>query len=147
MKLTEAELAIVGLLIVYVAFFTHPPPPLLRKAFASPVGHAVALGGILYVIVYQSFIIGLFLALAYIMTNSRVTEYMTDSSTPKKDEEEKDQPSSSGVPPPAVTGALASLMKKGDTRLPQESQKKGKATPKMPETTPPKALEHFSSLY
>ena len=93
----------------------------------------------------------MFLALAYIMTNSRVTEYMTDSPSEKPKKEETQQPTSSGVPPPAVTGALASLMQKGDTRLPQESQKKGKATPKMPGTTPPKAsqpksLEHFSSF-
>ena len=155
MKLTESELVLVGLLIVYIAFLTHPPPPFLVQAFESPVGHAIALGGILYVTMYQSFIIGIFLAIAYVMTNSRVTEYMTSPTPDKKGgkgkREDFEQPTSSGVPPPAVTGALQSLLKKGDTRLPQEAQKKGKAASKAPEVTPPKAsssksLEHFSSF-
>jgi hypothetical protein len=155
MKLTESELVLVGLLIVYIAFFTHPPPLPIVQAFESPVGHAVALGGILYVTMYQSFITGIFLAIAYVMTNSRVTEYMTNPSSDKKGgkgkREDFEQPTSSGVPPPAITGALQSLLKKGDTRLPQESQKKGKATPKAPETSAPKAsapktLEHFGGF-
>lgn len=151
MKLNEAELVLVGLIILYIAFFTHPPPPLLVEAFKSPVGHALALGGILYVIAYQSFIIGLFLALAYVMTNCHFTEYMTDTPSSKKEtKKEKEQPTSSGIPPPAVTGVIESLMKKGD-RLPQHSSKKGDTLTKPEESAPPKAshsksLEHFGNF-
>ena len=151
MKLTQPELILVGLLIVYIAFFTHPVPQFISKALMSPVGHAIALGGILYMSVYQSLIVGVFLAIAYVMSTSKVTEYMHNPPPAHKKEEEPKQPSSSGVPSPAVTGALASLLKKGDTRLPQTAQKKGSTTQKPLETTKPKAsqsksLEHFASF-
>ena len=146
MKLTEAELVLVGLLIVYIAFFTHPVPKFLAEVFQSPVGHAVALGGILYTTVYQSLIVGVFMAIAYVMSNTQVTEYMEN---PKKSE--PTQPKSEGVHPPAVTGAIASLLKKGDTRLPAHSSKKGSPVPKAPESKAPvgshaKSIEHFSGF-
>jgi hypothetical protein len=73
MNLKESELVLVGLLIVYVAFFTNPVPQFLESLFASPVGHAFALAGILYVISCQSLIVGVFLAIAYVMTTKHVT--------------------------------------------------------------------------
>jgi hypothetical protein len=146
MKLTSAELIISGLLIVYVAFFTHPAPDHLTNLLASPVGHVFALGGIMYITVYQSLIVGIFLGIAYLMTAQQVTEYMEN---PKKEEESK--PSASGVPPPAIHGAIASLLQKGDTRLPSHSSKKGKPVEKpvevkAPKPTPTKAHETFASF-
>jgi hypothetical protein len=146
MKLTQEELVLVGLLIVYIAFFTHPVPKFLAEVFRSPVGHAVALGGILYVTVYQSLIVGVFMAIAYVMSNSQVTEYMEN---PKQ--VEPPQPKSEGVHPPAVTGAIASLLKKGDTRPPSHSSKKGVNVPKPPETKEvkpkaPSSHENFSNF-
>jgi hypothetical protein len=148
MKLTSAELVLTGLLIVYIAFFTHPAPEHLTNLLSSPVGHALALTGILYVTVYQSLIVGIFLGISYLMTAQQVTEYM-ENPAPKK--EEPAQPSVSGVHPPAVQGAIAALMKKGDTRLPMESNKKGKPVEKPTETkapkpTPTKAHETFASF-
>jgi len=148
MKLTSAELVLTGLLIVYIAFFTHPAPEHLTNLLSSPVGHALALTGILYVTVYHSLIVGIFLGISYLMTAQQVTEYM-ENPAPKK--EEPAQPSSSGVHPPAVQGAIAALMKKGDTRLPMHSNKKGKpvekpAETKAPKPTPTKAHETFASF-
>jgi hypothetical protein len=122
MKLSRNELVLVVLVILYVAFFTHPPPSHFVNLLESPVGHAVALLGIFYVTVYQSLILGIFLGVAYIMTAKHVTEYMDPKEQAPKKEEPK-QPTANGVPPPAVTGAMKSLLQKGDTRLPQAAGK------------------------
>ena len=122
MKLSRNELVLVVLIILYVAFFTHPPPSHITNFLETPVGHAVALLGIFYVTVYQSLIVGIFLGVAYIMTAKNVTEYMDPKEQAPKKEEPK-QPTASGIPPPAVTGALKSLLQKGDNRLPQAAGK------------------------
>lgn len=147
MRLSQTELIVVGLVIVYIAFFCHPPPSHIKDLLASPVGHGLALLAILYVTVYQSLIVGVFLGIAYVMTATSVTEYLD-----AKDQKPKDapkQPTSSGVPSPALTGALASLLKKGDVRLPQKT---GKSDTTKPHTTspvkptPPSKIEHFASF-
>lgn len=148
MKLSRTELGIVAVVIIYVAFFTHPPPSHITNFLESPIGHIVALIGILYVVVYQSLIVGIFLGIAYMMTVNSVTEYLDPKEqTPKV--EEKKQPTSSGVPPPAVTGAMASMLKKGDVRLPQAQGKNAKNKPVSvtpPKPTPPKTVENFASF-
>jgi hypothetical protein len=147
MRLSDAELGSLGLLIVYIAFFTHPPPAHLKDFLSSPVGHALALMGVLYTSVYVSLIVGVFLGIAYVMTAQSVTEYMdpTEQSAPKKEA----APQSSGVPPPAVTGALKALLQKGDTRLPQSAGKSETTKPPSvapPKATPPAKIEHFASF-
>lgn len=137
MKLTRIEMGLVALIIAYIAFFTHPAPSHFVNLLETPVGHALALLGVLYVTVYQSFIVGIFLGIAYIMTARNVTEYMDEKEqTPEPKKEEKKQPTANGIPPPAVTGAVKSMMKKGDTRLPQAQGKS--VTSKPSTTTPPK---------
>lgn len=143
MKLSQVELILVVLVIVYVAFFTHPVPQFITAVFKSPVGHALALGAILYVTVYESLVVAIFLAIAYIMTNTQVTEYMEAKPEPA-------QPSSSGVPMPEMKSMIEKLIK-GDTRLPQVSQKKGAEVKKLGESVPPKgshpkSLETFASF-
>ena len=158
MRLTQAELGVVVLIIGYVAFFTHPPPSHLADFLSTPVGKIIALVGVLYVTVYQSLIVGVFLAIAYIMSAGVMTEYLDPKEqSPKK--EEPAQPTSKGVPPPDVKGALATLLKaqtgpafKGDNRLPTGGQKKGSAPPPAaktataPKPTPPKTIETFASF-
>lgn len=146
MRLSDTELISVGLLIVYIAFFTHPPPAHLKDFLSSPVGHGLALLGVLYTTVYVSLIVGVFLAIAYVMTAQSVTEYLdpAEQQAPKKD-----APTSSGVPPPAITGALKALLQKGDTRLPQSAGKSSTAKPPAiatPKATPPAKIEHFASF-
>jgi hypothetical protein len=151
MKLSQVELILVVLVIVYVAFFTHPVPQFITALFKSPVGHALALGAILYVTVYESLVVAIFLAIAYIMTNTQVTEYMEAKPAAKPEAKpEPAQPSSSGVPMPEMKSMIEKMIK-GDTRLPQVSQKKGAEVKKVGETAPPKgshpkSLETFASF-
>jgi hypothetical protein len=137
MRLSQAELVLVAVIIGYIAFFTHPPPSHITNLLETPIGHVVVLLGILYVTVYQSLIVGVFLGIAYLMTSPRVTEYMDEKQQTPKGPETPSQPKSAGVPPPAVTGVLGSSMKKkGDTRLPQAQGKS--VTAKPTEVVPPK---------
>jgi hypothetical protein len=158
MRVTQAELVIVALLIGYVAFYTHPAPKHLQDFLSTPVGNVIALGGILYVTVYQSLVVGVFIAIAYIMTVNAVTEYL-DPKEQKPAVPHPEQPKSAGVAPPEVNGALKALLKgtnkpafKGDNRLPQVAQKKGTApvhsTPPVapPKASPPKTVETFASF-
>ena len=149
MRVSTNELIAVGLVILYIAFATHPPPPHIKDFLSGTVGQIVSLVAILVITVHQSLIVGVFLAIAYVMTVGSVTEYMdVKEQTPPK--EEPKQPKASGIPPPAVTGAMASLVK-GDVRLPQTSTKKGTSVPKPPVTTEVKptaktGTEHFASF-
>lgn len=139
MKLTRNELIVVGVIILYVAFFTHPAPSHITNFLETPIGHIVALLGVAYVLVYQSFIVGLFLGIAYIMTARNVTEYLDEKEQKPKEEEKKSEESkvsASGIPPPAVTGSMKDLLSKGDTRLPQTAGKS--STEKPAETETPK---------
>ena len=116
MKLSQTELVVVGLLIAYVAFFSHPPPAHIRDLLSSPVGHAILLLGIVYLVVYKSLIIGIFAGIAYVMTAANTTEYL----------EEDEQKATTTTPPaapavpaaPASSKALTDILKdlqKGDT--------------------------------
>jgi hypothetical protein len=155
MRVSQVELAIVALLIGYVAFYTHPAPRHLQDFLSSPVGTVVALCGILAVAVYKSLIVGVFLAIAFVMTVNGVTEYMD----PKEQSAPPAQPKSAGVANPEMAGALKSLLAgvnkpafKGDNRLPTVAQKKGSpplhSTPPVapPKSSNPKSLEHFASF-
>ncbi len=155
MKLTQAELILIAVIIGYIAFFTHPPPSHITNLLETPVGHIVALLGILYVTVYKSLLVGVFLGIAYIMTSHRVTEYMDEKEQKPKGPETPAQPKSTGVPPPAVSGMVGqSMRKKGDTRLPQAQGKSN--TMKPTEVVPPKpaapppttksGVEHFAAF-
>jgi MFS superfamily sulfate permease-like transporter len=155
MRVSSVELGVVALIIGYIAFYTHPVPKHLQDLLSSPVGNVIVLGMILFVTVYHSLIVGVFLAIAFIMSVNTVTEYLDpNEQTPKMAE----QPKSAGVSPPEVSGALKALLKgtklsasKGD-RLPLAAQKKGTSilhsTP--PATAPkgsaPKAIETFASF-
>jgi hypothetical protein len=148
MKLSAFELGGIGLLIVYVAFFTHPPPALVTSLLSTPVGHGVVLLLVLYLAVYHSMILGLFLGIAYIMSSSNTIEYLDakEQSLPKK---EKPQPKASGIPPAAITGMLSAMTgkKKGDTRIPQTQGKDDTTKPTLhtpPKPAAPEKIENFS---
>jgi hypothetical protein len=134
MKDKQKELLVVGAIIAYIAFFTHPAPSHISNLLESPVGHGFFLIAILYVFMYHSQIIALFLGIAYIMTARSVTEYLDPKEQTPATEEKKT--TSAGVPPPATTDAIKNMLKKGDTRLPQKAGKS--ETTKPAEPTPPK---------
>jgi hypothetical protein len=133
MKLSTTELVVVGLLIVYVAFFTHPPPSHIKDFLGSPVGHALFLAVVLYVAAYKSLIVGVFMGIAYIMTAKSVTEYLdpTDQKPPAK---KPAQPKTAGVPEPVVADLIKDIMQKGDK--PAHHAKAGKSV-----TAPPPATQ------
>jgi len=151
MKLSTTELVVVGLLIVYVAFFTHPPPSHIKDFLGSPVGHALFLAGILYVTAYKSLIVGVFLGIAYLMTAKSVTEYLdpTEQKPDVKKPDSKPKPKSNAIPEPVVANLIKDIMKKGDK--PAHHAKAGKSETKPPPATElpkpanPKALEKFAS--
>jgi len=140
MRVSQNELILVVLLIAYSAFFTHPAPRHLKDFLCSPVGKALGLLGVLYVTVYQSLIVGVFLAIAYMLTAGSVTEYLDEKEQKPK---EPEQPKTSGVPKPAVSRAL------GDMRLPQKAGKDVKTKPETslkPKPMSDKITEHFASF-
>lgn len=153
MRVSSVELGIVALLIGYVAFYTHPAPSHLKDFLSSPVGTVIALLGIFGVAVYRSLIVGVFLAIAFVMTVRSVTEYLDE----KDQTPEKAQPSNK-APAPEAVGALMKMLgktpeHKGD-RLESQHQKKGTApAPKVPAVTNPKpntpnlkTMETFASF-
>jgi hypothetical protein len=134
MKLSQIELVSVGLIILYVAFFSHPPPSHIKDFLSSPVGHAVSLVAILYVTVYKSLIVGVFLGIAYVMTAASTTEYLDEKEQKPK---EKDQPKSAGVPAP--TTSLKDIMgklQKGDSLAHKAVSGKSDTAPPPATTTP-----------
>ena len=147
MKLSSVELGGVALLIVYIAFFTHPPPSLVSSLLSSPIGHGVVLLGILYVVMCHSQILALFLGIAYVMSSTTTLEYLD----PKEQKPTPPQPKANGIPPAAVSGMLAALTgkKKGDARLPQSHGKASHTKPAAPTHAKPAApakIENFSSF-
>jgi hypothetical protein len=144
MKLSTTELVVVGLLIVYIAFFTHPPPSHIKDFLGSPVGHALVLAVILWVAAYKSLIVGVFLGIAYLMTAKSVTEYL-DPSQQKPASKKPAQPKSSGVPEPVVADLIKDIMQKGDK--PAHHAKAGKSvTAPPPATETPKPAAATSSI-
>jgi hypothetical protein len=143
MKLSSPEVISVVIIIAYIAFFTRPPPYPLTFLLSNPVGHGLALLGIMYVTAYRSLIVGVFLGLAYIMTVKRVTEYLdeedqTPTPTPKV---AAPQPMAEGVPKPAIKGVVGRLPSKAGSAVTE----KPKAM-KAPSGMAPKRVEHFASF-
>ena len=145
------EIILVGLLIVYLAFFSNPPPSFISTHLDNPVGKVVALLAVLYVTVYQSLIVGVFLAVAFMMSVSKITEYMEN---PEKEKEQTKQPSSNMGSMAEAKDIIKSMMKKGD-KLPSAQGKSvtapppAKLKPKPATPTPPKGkagIEKFASF-
>lgn len=135
MKLSQTELIVVGLLIVFIAFFTNPPPSHIKDFLSSPVGHVVLLAGIVYVTVYKSLVIGVFAGIAYLMLAARTTEYLDP-----EEQKPKEKKVSSGVSAPKISlsDILASAkLPKGDTVAHTAVAGKSVTTPP-PATTAPK---------
>jgi hypothetical protein len=150
MKLNQIEMISVGALIVYVAFFTHPPPRFVSAVLEHPVGQALVLSGILYVSLKKSLAVGLFLAIAYLTSSFPTLEYLDEKDQkPKKKEEE--QPSS-GAPKVDMktVGKLASILAGPGGKLPTEKGKDVKEPPasqtKVKPHTDPKVTEKFSQF-
>jgi len=151
------EVGLTALIICYIAFYTHPVPNFVTLVLSSPVGSVGALVFIMLITVYVSLPVGIFLAIAYLVSVGQVTEYL-DPKEQKPKVAPKPQPKSNGVSPSEAQGVLKALTAnlgkpafKGDTKLPSEAHKKGTHDPKpveksVPKATPAKTLEHFASF-
>lgn len=143
MRVSSNEWIVLVVIIGYIAFFTHPPPSHIQDFLNTPIGHIISLLAIAYVLVYKSFISGLFLAVAYVMTVNSVTEYMENKKETKEEEPKKEQPKSNGVPPPAVTGVVQSKLSQRPSPTGPKSGVEGQQTnkpsvTKAPAPAPPK---------
>jgi hypothetical protein len=81
MRLSQTELLGSAAVLVYIVFFALHPPLAIRDALSSPVGLAVAFGGSLLVMLYQSKIVGGLLILGLLLTMTKVTEHLTTQET------------------------------------------------------------------
>ena len=149
MKITP-EYLVMASIIVYIAFFTHPPPLFIALMLKSPVGQGIAL-----VLVLLTFMrnqpIGMLLGVAYLVSSYPVLEYLdaTEQGPAKK------QPTSAGVPTPQVKDMkeLTELMKMIPGKGEKIPQGKGKDETKPPPETNQvkpsdtgKVTEKFSSF-
>lgn len=80
MKLSkQTEWIVVGVLIIYIAFFQ--PMPVLRDMMSTSVGKAVALAAVVYVWKYVSAIVALLLAVAVVRCMGNVWEMFSGAET------------------------------------------------------------------
>ena len=146
MRLQPFELGLVVLVIGYIAFYTNPPPRHISDFVSSPVGSVVSLLSVLYVATYQSLVVGVFLALAYIMTVKRLTEYLENPSTAditKLAEMVKNAENLSKATEPDKGGRLESVSQKKGTPPPVLPTP---AIPSVPKPDSGKVEEHFGSF-
>ena len=140
MKFTEVEYVALGAIILYVAFFTHPPPAFVQHLLSTPFGHMGMLLAIVFVCMKLNLVVGLLLGIAYLLSANPTLEYFDDPKKKKEEKkEEKPQPTS-GAPEPDIKGALGKLMAmqgKDVTKAPPPVN-----VPKP--TVPPKTTEHFA---
>lgn len=144
MKITPETLVVSGL-IVYIAFFTHPPPKFVSIILASPVGQILVLLGVVAVFMKNQ-PIGLLCGVAYLVSSYPVLEYLDAS---EQAPEKKEQPKS-GAPKPEQLGKLAGMLAGKGGKLTQEKGK-DETKPPTPTTTvkphaDPKVTEKFSTF-
>jgi len=138
MKLSQVEMVFLGGAIVYVAFFTHPPPTFVQYVLSTPWGHAASLLGLLVVALKVSHLAALFVGIAYILSSNPTLEYFEEK---KKEEKEESQPKS-GAPEPDLKGLAGKIM---------AMQGKDMTKPPMPSAVPKPASaekkeEHYSNF-
>ena len=104
MKVSNIELGGVVLIIGYIAFYADHPPEELRSALSHPVGRVLALLGVAYVLMFQSFIIGLFLGIAYVLSSKSEFEYLDPKQ--QKPATKKEKRAVSSIPQPVAKNAL-----------------------------------------
>jgi len=146
MKITTEYLVVAGI-IVYIAFFTHPPPMFVSTMLKSPVGQVLALLGVVGAFM-KSQPIGLLLGVAYLTSSYPVLEYL-DASEQKPAPKEKEQPKS-GAPKPDMKDLLKGVLSGKSGMLKQEKGKDVTSPPPTTQSVKPhvdsKVTEKFSSF-
>ena len=83
MKVSQTELFGSVAILLYIVFFSHSPPAVLRSALSNTIVAALVVAVIGYVTLYQSRTIGVLLVIAFVLTMTKVTEHMEASTTPE----------------------------------------------------------------
>jgi hypothetical protein len=146
----SATYIVVAALIVYIAFFSHPPPEFVSVVLSSPVGQVLVLLGVVAVFMKNQ-PIGLLCGLAYLVSSYPVLEYLDASEQgPKKEQPKSGAPKTDPKDLSKIAellGGKGVLAGKGG-KLPQE---KGKDVTTPPASTSsvkphsdPKVTEKFS---
>jgi len=141
MKFSNSEYLALGLVVVYIAFFTHPPPHAISRVFSNPLGHVAALGLVLFA-TSKSQLVGLFVAIAYLLSTNSTLEYFD---TPHK-KEEKEQPTSSMVSPAMMKGVLGDLLGKAGKLSAVAGKSETKPPPTTGTVTPSKPKEEYTPV-
>jgi hypothetical protein len=139
MKLTQMEIIFLCGTIIYVSFFTHPPPKFIQDILRTPWGHGGSLLLILIVALQVSQLSAIFLGIAYILSSNPTLEYFEEKE--KEKEKEKEQPNS-GAPKSELKGLAGKILAgqgKDITTAPLPTQQPKPSSPE-PKT------EHFSSF-
>ena len=82
MKISQIELVSVVAIILYMVFFSHSPPYMLRNALGNVFVAGTIIAVLTYVTLYQNQTIGVMLILAFLITMTQVTEHLTGDGTP-----------------------------------------------------------------
>jgi hypothetical protein len=133
MKLCTEEYLALGAVVIYIAFFTHPPPLFVSTIFLNPLGHVAALAGVLFV-ASKSQIVGLFVAIAYLLSTNSTLEYFDTPA--KKEEKQPEQPKASMVSPEVVKGIVGNMLGKAG-KIPSVAGKSVTAPPPSTANTTP----------
>lgn len=136
------ELIFVGLIILYIAFFSNPPPQHLVNLLSNPFAKLVALVAIVFVAM-KSPMVGLFLGIAYISTPTTF-EYFEGKD--KEDEDDSDKIKKTPIDMEAIKKMADVLGKSGS--LPTTTEKSDTKPPPSTETVKPhddaKSTEKFT---
>ena len=102
MKISQIELVSVVAIILYMVFFSHSPPYMLRNALGNVFVAGTIFAVLTYVTLYQNQTIGVMLILAFLITMTQVTEHLTGDGTPPA-QQGSTPPAQQGSTPPAPT--------------------------------------------
>lgn len=102
MKISQIELVSVVAIILYMVFFSHSPPYMLRNALGNVFVAGTIFAVLTYVTLYQNQTIGVMLILAFLITMTQVTEHLTGDGTPPA-QQGSTPPTQQGTTPPAPT--------------------------------------------
>lgn len=123
----NVELALIGLSVVYLSFFSWPVPRVIKDILHTGVGRLVGLLGVAYLAKEQSVALAILAAIFYV--KSSYAAYHENFEVGKKDEK-KPEAKKDASPPPATSG-----------NVPASSGSSASAQPASPPAT-----EHFGNF-
>lgn len=142
MKLNQ-EHFLLAFFILYITFFTHPPPSFIIQFLNNPIGQIILLSSIVYTY-YKSPLVGLLFGISYLVSSLSLYEFLDE----KEQSPQPKQPKSGAPKIDAESiGKLSKMLGKGG-KLPTAKGKDVTEKPKETQSVKPhkntKLEEHFS---